>query len=356
MKSQDVNTVNKVLYGKLPDGKEVFSFTLRNKNNVELSAINYGGIITRLVVPDKNGVMEDVVLGFDTLDEYVNLNKSYFGAIIGRYGNRIGDGKFSLDGKQYTLAQNNGEQHLHGGLKGFDKVFWNIEPVEDAAGETLRLTYTSKDMEEGYPGNLDVTVFYTLTDDNKVIIRFKATTDKKTVVNLTTHSYFNLTGNCKRDVLDHQVEIVAQEFVPIEKTLIPSGELRLVKNTAFDFTEPHTIGARINSDDEQLLIAGGYDHTFVLKGNPAIVAANVFESSTGRVMEVYTSEPGVQFYTGNFLDGAKGKQGTPYHKRFGFCLETQHFPDSPNKPSFPNVVLNPGEVYTSETAYHFFVR
>jgi aldose 1-epimerase len=356
MKSQDVMTGNKKLYGKLPDGKEVYSFTLRNKNNVELSVINYGGIITRLIVPDKNGVMEDVVLGFDTLDEYVKLNKSYFGAIIGRYGNRISDGKFSLDGKTYTLAQNNGAQHLHGGRKGFDKAFWNIEPIEDAAGETLRLTYTSKDMDEGYPGNLDVTVFYTLTDDNKVIIRYKATTDKKTVVNLTSHSYFNLTGNCKRDVLDHQVEIVASEFVPIEKTLIPSGELRLVKNTAFDFLEPHTIGARINSDDEQLVIAGGYDHTFVLKGNKAIVAATVLEPSTGRAMEVYTSEPGVQFYTGNFLDGAKGKNGTQYHKRFGFCLETQHFPDSPNKPSFPNVVLNPGEVYTSETIYHFFVR
>lgn len=356
MKSQDAATLTKMQFGKLPDGKEVYSFTMSNKNGVQVSVINYGATITRIVTPDKNGVFEDIVLGFDSLEGYLQSDNPYFGAIIGRYGNRIGNGQFTLDGKQYQLAQNNNGQHLHGGLKGFDKVYWEIEPVDDPAGETLRLTYVSKDMEEGYPGNLTVTVLYTLTDDDKLVVRYKATTDKKTVVNLTSHSYFNLTGGCKRDVLDHQVEITAREFVPVESTLIPSGELRLVKQTPFDFLEPHAIGERINENDEQLGLAGGYDHTFVLKGDKNVVAATATDPSSGRAVEVYTTEPGVQFYTGNFLKGVIGKQGVAYHKRFGFCFETQHFPDSPNKPSFPSVELSPGETFASETTYHFFTR
>jgi aldose 1-epimerase len=356
MKSPDISTVSKIPYGKLSDGKEVFCYTLSNKNNVRLSVINYGGIITHLIVPDRNGVVEDVVLGFDSLEEYVNHNNPYFGAIIGRYGNRIGNGKFTLDGKEYTLAQNNNGQHLHGGIKGFDKVYWDIEVINDPAGETLQLTYLSKDMEEGYPGNLRVKVLYTLPDDNKLIIRYEAVTDKKTVINLTSHSYFNLTGNCKQNVLDHRVQLEASQFVPVGKSLIPLGEFRPVKNTPFDFQDAHAIGERIDDEDDQLQFAGGYDHTFVLAGSISTVAATVSDAVSGRVMEVYTSEPGVQFYTGNFLNGMKGKNGALYHKRFGFCLETQHFPDSPNKQSYPRVDLSPGETYRSETVYHFFSR
>jgi aldose 1-epimerase len=355
MKPLEATAILKKPYGKLSDGREVFSYTLRNRNQLQVSVINYGGIITSLLVPDKNGVLEDVVLGFDSLDEYVDHNDPYLGAIIGRFGNRIANGKFELDGKAYQVATNNNGQHLHGGLKGFDKVYWEIEAVGDA-GDTLQLTYLSKHMEEGYPGNLHVTVLYTLTDDDRLVIRYKATTDKRTVVNLTSHSYFNLTGNCKRDILEHQLKLNAASFIPVEQTLIPSGEIRSVENTPFDFQRVHAIGERINHPEEQLRFAGGYDHTFVLSGKISEVAASVSDPVSGRVMEVYTTEPGVQLYTGNFLNGAKGKQNALYHYRYGFCLETQHFPDSPNKPAFPNVVLNPGETFSSETVHHFFSR
>lgn len=348
--------MTKTTFGKLADGTEVFVYTLKNRNNVQMQVINYGGIITSLLVPDKNGVLEDVVLGFDTLSRYESGNP-FFGSLIGRYGNRIGKGTFTLDGKQCTLAQNNNGEHLHGGLKGFDKRFWNIEETPAANGQAIKLTYTSADMEEGYPGNLQVEVVYTLTNDNEVKIDYKATTDKKTIINLTNHSYFNLTGNVKRDILDHQVMLYAHQFVPVGKTLIPTGELKDVTNTPFDFRSASTIGARINDKDEQLENGQGYDHTWVL-GNPDSLklAASVYEPGSGRVMEVFTTEPGVQFYTGNFLKGSIGKGGIVYPKRFGFCLETQHYPDSPNKPNFPSVVLSPGETYTSETIYHFFTR
>lgn len=351
-----LSPITKATFGKLADGKEVFVYTLKNRNNVQMQVINYGGIITSLLVPDKNGVLEDVVLGFDTLSSYESGNP-FFGSLIGRYGNRIGKGTFTLDGKQYTLAQNNNGEHLHGGLKGFDKRFWNIEEIPAANGQALKLTYTSSAMEEGYPGTLQVEVVYTLTNENEVKIDYKATTDKKTIINLTNHSYFNLTGNVKRDILDHQVMLYAHQFVPVGKTLIPTGELKDVTNTPFDFRSVSTIGARINDKDEQLENGQGYDHTWVLGNADSLkLAASVYEPVSGRAMEVFTTEPGVQFYTGNFLKGSIGKGGIAYPKRFGFCLETQHYPDSPNKPNFPSVVLGPGETYRSETIYHFFAK
>jgi aldose 1-epimerase len=349
------SVVTKTTFEKTADGREIFAYTLKNKNNVQLTVINYGGTITSLLVPDKHGVLEDVVLGFDSLSGYAN--NPFYGSIIGRFGNRIGEGTFTLDGKQYTLAQNNNGQHLHGGIKGFDKAYWEIEETPASNGQALKLTYQSKDMEEGYPGNLQVEVIYTLTNENELKIDYKATTDKKTIINLTNHSYFNLTGNVKRDVLDHQVMLYAHQFVPVDKTLIATGELKDVTNTPFDFRSATAIGARINDKDEQLENAQGYDHTWVLGGTDSLkLAASVYEPLSGRAMEVFTTEPGVQFYTGNFMKGSLGKGNIPYPKRYGFCLETQHFPDSPNKPQFPSVILNPGETYTSETIYHFFTR
>ncbi|WP_254091603.1 aldose epimerase family protein [Dawidia soli] len=351
------SAVAKVAYGTLPDGQAVEEYTLKNKNGVELKVINYGGIVTSLKVPDKNGVLEDVVLGFDSLKGYLG-GSPYFGAIVGRYGNRIAKGKFTLDGQTYTLAQNNNGQHLHGGLKGFDKVYWHIAEVPAAEGPSLKLTYTSKDMEEGYPGTLQAEVTYTLTDNNEFKIAYTATTDKKTVVNLTQHTYFNLTGNAKRDILDHQVMLHADKFVPVDKVLIPTGKLKDVAGTPFDFRTATAVGQRVNEKDEQLIVGGGYDHAWVLSpADSGKAVASVYEPTSGRFLEVYTTEPAIQFYCGNFLDGTVvGKQGNAYAKRFGLCLETEHYPDSPNQPSFPSVVLNPGETYSTQTTYKFSTK
>jgi aldose 1-epimerase len=351
------SAVAKVAYGTLPDGQAVAEYTLKNKNGVELKVINYGGIVTSLKVPDKNGVLEDVVLGFDSLKGYLGTSP-YFGAIVGRYGNRIAKGKFTLDGQTYTLAQNNNGQHLHGGLKGFDKVYWTIAEVASAEGPSLKLTYTSKDLEEGYPGTLQSEVIYTLTDNNEFKISYQATTDKKTVVNLTQHTYFNLTGNAKRDILDHQVMLHADKFVPVDKVLIPTGKLKDVAGTPFDFRTATAVGQRVNEKDEQLIVGGGYDHAWVLSpADSGKAVASVYEPTSGRFLEVYTTEPAIQFYCGNFLDGTVvGKAGNAYPKRFGLCLETEHYPDSPNQPSFPSVVLNPGETYKTQTTYKFSTK
>ncbi|HEY9006823.1 MAG TPA: aldose epimerase family protein [Ohtaekwangia sp.] len=350
-------SVTQAPFGKLPDGQEVSIYTLKNKNGIEMQVINYGAIVTSLKTPDKNGTLEDIVLGFDSLSTYLK-GSPFFGAIVGRYGNRIGKGKFKLDGKEYTLAQNNNGQHLHGGIKGFDKVFWNIEEVPSTEGVALKLTYLSKDGEEGYPGNLSVEVIYTLTDDNQWKIDYKATTDKKTIVNLTQHSYFNLTGNVKRDILDHQITLNADKLVPVDKVLIPTGELKDVTNTPFDFRTATAIGARINEKDQQLEFGGGYDHCWVLSSKDSVkMAASVYEPTSGRVLEVYTTEPAIQFYCGNFLDGSlTGKGGVTYKHRYGLCLETEHYPDSPNKPNFPSVVLSPGETYSTSTTYKFLTK
>jgi aldose 1-epimerase len=349
---EKVATITKESFGKTSDGVPVDIYTLRNSRGLETKITNYGGIVVSLMAPDRTGQKSDIVLGFDSLDGYLKTHP-YFGAIIGRYGNRIGGGRFKLDGVEYKLAKNNGENALHGGLKGFDKVVWNAR----VDGHRLELTYRSKDGEEGYPGNLDTTVVYSLTDDNELKIDYSATSDKATVINLTNHSYFNLSGD--GDILGHEVKLHADRFTPVDAGLIPLGELRPVKGTPFDFTSPTTIGARINDADEQLKLGKGYDHNFVLNtgaGAP-VLAAEVYEPKTGRTIELRTTEPGVQFYTGNFLDGTiRGKGGRVYGHRSGFCLETQHFPDSPNKPQFPSAVLKPGERYQSTTIYRFGVR
>lgn len=344
-------------FGTLPDGKVVSLYTLTNKNGVEMKVMNYGGIITSLKVPDKNGVPDDVVLGYDSLRQYVK-NNPFFGALIGRYGNRIAKGSFTLDGKTYTLPINNGENHLHGGPQGFDKVFWNIEVPEDSA--SLKLTYLSKDGEQGYPGNLSVEVLYQLTDNNELKISYRATTDAKTIVNLTQHTYFNLAGSKSTSILDHNLVVLADAYLPVDKTLIPTGEIRSVAGTPFDFLTEQTIGARINQQDEQLTFGGGYDHCWVLNRNERASlqkVATLSEPTSGRVVEVYTTEPGIQFYSGNFLDGTlPGKYGNTYPYRSGLCLETQHYPDSPNKPAFPSVVLEPGKTYETTTVYAFSAK
>jgi aldose 1-epimerase len=351
-----VKTMHKELFGALPDGKQVFKYVLKNKNGVEVHVINYGAIITHLKTPDKNGKLEDIVLGYDSLSGYLKATP-YFGAVVGRYGNRIANGKFSIDGQSYTLVQNDHGQHLHGGTKGFDKVFWDIDSLSTPEGHGLKLTYRSPDMEEGYPGNLDVEVHYILTDNNELQIDYKATTDKATVVNLTQHSYFNLTGG-KSDILDHELVIHADEFVPVNKLLIPEGKLAAVKGTPFDFTTVHKVGERINADHAQLKIAKGYDHCWVLNSKDSIKnVGTLSEATSGRYVEVMTTEPGVQFYSGNFLDGTiTGKGGIKYTQRYGLCLETEHFPDSPNQPQFPATLLKPGEVYKTSTIYRFGTR
>lgn len=327
-------------------------FALYNANGLKAEVTNYGGKLVSLWIPDKNGKLGDVVLGYDSLKQYLTGNK-YFGAMIGRYGNRIAKGKFSLSGKEYQLTLNNGINALHGGPKGFHQVFWKVSEFKK---NSIKLTYHSADGEENYPGNLEVEVVYTLTDNNELIIDYKATTDSETILNLTHHSFFNLAGEGMRDVLDHELMIAADEFTPIDSTLIPNGELRKVKGTPFDFTLPHKMGERINEDDEQLKFGKGYDHNFVLrkKQNEMTLAAKVTEPTSGRVMEVLTTEPGLQFYSGNFLDGKDlGKGNKPYHFRSAFCLEAQHYPDSPNHPNFPSTVLKQGEVYIQKTIYKF---
>jgi aldose 1-epimerase len=344
-------------FGETPDGQEVRLYTLTNANGLTAQITNYGAIVTSLEVPDEKGDMDDVVLGYDNLQDYIE-ETPYFGAIVGRYGNRIGKGRFTLDGVTYTLATNDNENHLHGGLKGFDKVVWKDTPVWRADAIGVRLSYLSEDGEEGYPGNLKATVIYLLTNDNGLRIEYEATTDKATPVNLTHHGYFNLTGG-ERDILGHELMLNADQFTPVDEGLIPTGELRNVEGTPMDFTRPTPIGERIDGDYEQLRFGGGYDHNWVLnKDNGGLtLAARVHEPTTGRVMEVYTTEPGVQFYAGNFLDGTiTGKDGIVYKHRWGFCLETQHFPDSPNEPDFPSTILRPGQKYESTTVYRFLTK
>jgi aldose 1-epimerase len=350
--------LTKESFGKTADGTAVDLFTLTNANGAQASIMNYGGIVVSLKMPDRSGKLADIVLGFDSLDGYLQ-KEPYFGALIGRYGNRIAKGRFTLDGVEYKLAQNNGENALHGGIRGFDKRVWDAREVQDAGGGGVELKYVSRDGEEGYPGNLTATVVYTLTGGNELKIDYTATTDKATVVNLTNHSYFNLAGQGEGDILQQVVTIYADQFTPVDAGLIPTGELRSVRGTPFDFTAPAAIGARINQDDQQLKFGGGYDHNWVLRGASGSMkpAAEVFEPGTGRVMQVLTTEPGLQFYTGNFLDGTiRGKQGKVYNRRYAFCMETQHFPDSPNKPEFPSTVLKPGMTYHTQTVYKFSTR
>jgi aldose 1-epimerase len=340
-------------FGKTKEGTPVDLFTLRNANGVEAQICNYGGIVTSLKVPDRTGKFGDVVLGYDNLDDYLK-SSPFFGAMVGRYGNRIAKGRFTLDGVEYKLATNNGPNSLHGGIKGFDKEVWQSKSLVTPDGPALELSYVSKDGEEGFPGTLTVTAVYTLTRDNGLRLEYTATTDKDTVVNLTQHSYFNLAG--KGDVLGHQLYLNASRFTPVDSTLIPTGELRSVEGTPFDFRKPTAIGARINQDDQQLKLGNGYDHCFVVDkpmGKLGLLA-RVTEPTTGRVLEAYSTEPGVQFYTGNFLDGTlTGKGGWVYQFRNGFCLEPQHYPDSPNHPEFPSVVLKPGQVYRNTIIFKF---
>lgn len=327
------------------DGKKVSLYTLTNKNGVQVKITNYGGTVTSFVAPDRNGNKQSIVLGFDKLQGYLD-RPPYFGALIGRYGNRIAGGKFTLNGKIYSLAANNGKNSLHGGLKGFDKVVWEATPTKN--DKSLSLHYISKDGEEGYPGNLDVTVKYTLSDDNELEIDYTAKTDKATPLNLTNHSYFNLTGDVANTILNHSLLIDADRYTPVDTSLIPTGKLTPVKGTPFDFTQPHKIGERIGN------VPGGYDHNFVLNGSGSAVrrVAVVTDSMSGRKLEVYTDQPGIQFYTGNFLDGSiKTSDGKAIQKNAAFCLETQHFPDSPNQPSFPTTILKPGATYHTVTRY-----
>jgi aldose 1-epimerase len=348
--------IKKEAFGKT-DGKDVYLYTLTNVNGMQVKITSYGGIVTSIIVPDKNGKMADVVLGFDNLEDYITKSP-YFGCIVGRYGNRIANGKFTLNGKEYTLAQNNGPNNLHGGVKSFDKVVWDAEPVKGADSVGLKLTYLSKDGEEGFPGSLNVTVVYTLTNDNELKIENRATTDKTTIANLTHHSYFNLKGQGNGDITDHVLMLNADKYTPTDKTAIPTGELADVKDTPMDFIRATAIGERIDADNEQLKFAGGYDHNWCInrKGDGLELAGTVTENSTGRVLEVYSTAPGVQFYSGNFLDGTiTGKDDKVYKKRYGLCLEPQLYPDTPNKPNFPSCVLEPGDTYEHDIVYKFSV-
>ena len=341
--------IKKESFGTTPTGREVFLFTLGNDKNVTLQITNYGGIVTSLKTPDRRGQLDDVVLGFASLKDYLQTHP-YFGALIGRYGNRIANGRFVLNGLAYQFAQNDGPNSLHGGLAGFDKVVWEGTEIQNSKEVGLQLSYLSRDGEEGYPGNLKVVVQYLLNNDNEFTITYEAVTDKPTVLNLTNHSYFNLKGEGSGDILGHEIVIQASKYTAVNDKLIPTGVIRPVAGTPLDFTAPQPIGSRIDQ------IAGGYDHNYVLdqSGAKPSLAAKVSEPASGRVMEVYTTEPGIQFYTGNFLDGTlTGKAGRTYGKHAGFCLETQHFPDSPNQPGFPTTVLNPGETYRQTTIYKF---
>jgi len=359
LEAETKSKMQKQVFGKTEDGQSVDLYTLKNKNGVEARITNYGATLVSLRVPDREGKIDDVLLGYDTLEGYVQ-DKAYFGATVGRYSNRIAHGKFVLDGATYTLALNNGPNTLHGGLKGFNKHVWQTEDVSSNAGQSLALTYESKDGEEGYPGTLSVKVAYTLTDNNDLRIEYAATTDNDTVINLTNHSYFNLAGQGNGDILNHQLLLRANRFTPVDESLIPTGELRPVSNTPFDFTKMTVIGARIDQDDQQLKFGKGYDHNWVLdheKNGELEMAAQAYSPSSGRMLEVWTTEPGVQFYTGNFLDGTvRGKGGKAYERRSAFCLETQHFPDSPNHPSFPSTILRKGQHFKSTTIYRLSVR
>ena len=348
--------MEKKVFGTTADGKTADLYTLKNKNGMQVSITNFGATVVSIMAPDKAGKMADVALGYDDLAGY-ELNKNYLGVLVGRYGNRIAHGKFSIDGTEYTLAKNNGDNSLHGGIKGFNKAMWEAKDVSKGGEAAVEMKYVSKDGEEGYPGNLSVTVVYTLTSKNELKIDYSATTDKKTVVNLTNHTYFNLAGQGNGDILKQELMINADTFTPVDSGLIPTGELKKAEGTPFDFRKATAIGARIDANDEQIKLGGGYDHNFVLNRKAATglsLAARVSDPTSGRTMEVWTTEPGVQFYTGNFLDGSfRGKGGSAYQKRTAFCLETQHFPDSPNHPSFPTTLLKPGEKYHTTTVYKF---
>ena len=357
--------IRQASFGALPDGTALDLYALTNPNGVEVRVTTYGGIILSILAPDRDGELADVTLGFDTIEGYLG-DSPYFGALIGRYGNRIAEGRFSLDGEAYELAVNNGPNALHGGLRGFDKVVWDAEPFERDGARGLVLRYTSPDGEEGYPGTLATTVTYTLTDDNALVVEYHATTDAATPVNLTQHTYFNLSGTAAggadsvASILDHELTIHADGFTPVDETLIPTGEIRAVEGTPFDFRQPVAVEARIGEADGQIEAGGGYDHNFVLNetgetwGDSLRFAARVAHAGSGRTLDVFTTEPGLQVYSGNFLDGSlTGKGGAVYTHRTGLALETQHFPDSPNQPAFPSAILRPGETYRSRTAYVF---
>ena len=352
--------MQKQAFGKIQDGQSVDLYTLTNKYGMAVAISNFGGTLVSLKVPDRDGKLGDVVLGYDNPADYEN-GKAYFGGTIGRYGNRIAHGKFTLDGVVYSLPLNDGPNTLHGGVRGFNKHVWIARDVSSSAGEALELTYVSRDGEEGFPGTLTVKVVYTLfADENAVKIEYTATTDKDTVLNLTNHSYFNLSGQGNGDILQHQLKLYASQFTPVDVTLIPTGKLQDVQNTPFDFLQPIAIGQRINMNDEQLKFGRGYDHNWVLdkkSPNTMSLAARAYDPQSGRVLEVSTTEPGVQFYSGNFLDGTvHGKDGKVYAYRSAFCLETQHFPDSPNQKNFPSTELKPGQTLHSTSIYKFTVQ
>ena len=346
-------TIVKTHFGTTPCGEGVSLYTLTNTAGMEVKITNFGGVITCVNVPDRNGVFADVVLGFDVLEPYFKASP-YFGALIGRFGNRIAQGRFELDGKHFQLDTNDGPNHLHGGVQGFDKVVWSAETITTERGVGLKLFYLSHDGDQGYPGNVQISVTYTLTEDNSIVVDYQATTDQATPINLTQHSYFNLAGG--GDVLQHQLMINADQFTPIDDTSIPLGGLRSVSGTPFDFRQAKAIGTDIDKEDQQLKSGRGYDHNFVLnKQHPKelALAASVFEPTSGRTLEVYTEEPGVQFYSGNFLDGNLTGKGKVYNYRTGFCLEPQHYPDSPNQHDFPSTILRPGETYSTCTVFKF---
>ncbi len=350
--------IEKKEFGTTEDNVTVYQFVLSNKNGMEISVINYGGIITSLKAKDRNGKYQDIVLGFNSLPPYEDENP-YFGALIGRYGNRIANGNFKLDGQSYKLDINNPPNHLHGGLKGFHKVVWKPKEILNDSDVSLELTYLSKHMEEGYPGNLDVKVTYTLNNKDELSVFYEAETDKKTIINLTQHSYFNLSGNFSNDILDHEIRINADSFLPVDETLIPTGEIRSVLGSPFDFRKSKLIGQDIDTNNKQIEFGKGYDHCWVInnKNNGLRSVASAYHYESGRVLDVYSDLPGLQFYSGNFLDGTlKSKKVGYYELRSGFCLETQHYPDSPNQENFPSVILKPGDVYKSNTVFKFSVK
>jgi aldose 1-epimerase len=356
--TMSTNSITKSVFGTQADGQVIDQYTLVNAQGMTVKIITRGGIITSLTAPDRKGVYEDIVLGYDSIGGYEDEKTPYFGALIGRFGNRIAKGKFSLDGKTYTLATNNIGNHLHGGIKGFDKVIWTAAPqTPNTEGVSLKLSYLSKDMEEGYPGNLTVEVVYTLNNDNSLHIDFQATTDKTTVCNLTHHAYFNLSGKNGSSILDHELTLPSSRFLPVDKTLIPTGELKAVAGTPFDFTSAHKVGERINTPkDVQLEFGGGYDHCWVLdkRAEGMSLAAILTDSASGRTLKLSTTEPAIQFYSGNFLDGTLiGKGKTPYAKRTGLCLEPEHYPDAPNQKAFPSTVLKPNETYKTSMIWQF---
>ena len=352
-KKMPIMKIDKIQFGKTIDGIDVKQYIMSNNKGMEISIIDYGGIITSWTAADKKGDYKDIVLGFNTLAEY-EADTPYFGALIGRYSNRIAEGKFNLEGQEYTLAVNNGVNHIHGGLKGFDKVVWDAKTILNDSTVSLELSYLSKDMEEGYPGNLKAKVTYTLNNEDELSVIYEATTDKPTIVNLTQHSYFNLTADFNQDILGHEIVINANSYLPVDDTLIPTGEFREVNKTPFDFRKSKAIGKQINDENAQLEIGNGYDHCWVLndqdKGLRFVASAH--EAVSGRLLEVYSDKPGIQFYTGNFLDGTlPTKSKGTYKIRTGFCLETQHYPNSPNQDNFPSVILNPGNKYKSKTVF-----